>query len=78
MWETEMFLKIRVRDYGIGIQAGEENRIFQRFYRGKNVTTQEGFGIGLYLAREIINLHSGFAVGRRMQPGVQLEVSLPR
>lgn len=78
MWETEMFLKIRVRDYGIGIQAGEENRIFQRFYRGKNVTTQEGFGIGLYLAREIINLHSGFLVVRRMQPGVQLEVSLPR
>lgn len=78
MWETEMFLKIQVRDYGIGIQAGEENRIFQRFYRGKNVTTQEGFGIGLYLAREIINLHSGFVVVRRMQPGVQLEVSLPR
>ena len=78
MRETEMFLKIRVRDYGIGIQAGEENHIFQRFYRGKNVTTQEGFGIGLYLAREIINLHSGFVVVRRMRPGVQLEVSLPR
>ena len=31
------------RDYGIGIESGEENHIFKRFYRGKRVTVQEGY-----------------------------------
>lgn len=75
--ENEMFMKIRVRDYGLGISEGEEHRIFQRFYRGKLVTTQAGFGIGLYLAREIVNLHGGFLIAKRMSPGVSMEVRIP-
>lgn len=75
--ENEMFLKIRVRDFGIGIEPGEENAVFGRFYRGKRVTTQEGFGIGLYLTREIVNLHGGFAAVRRMQEGIMTEINLP-
>ena len=74
---NDMFLKIQVRDYGIGIEAGEENQIFQRFYRGKRVTTQEGFGIGLYLAREIVNRHGGFLVARRKSKGLLMEINLP-
>ena len=35
MKQTEMFYKIQIRDYGIGIRDGEENKIFQRFYRGE-------------------------------------------
>lgn len=77
MLVNEMFLKIQVRDYGVGIEPGEENQIFQRFYRGKRVTTQSGFGIGLYVAREIVNSHGGFLVARRMQPGLLLELCLP-
>ncbi len=77
MSQNEMYLKIRVRDYGIGIGAGEENQIFQRFYRGKDVTTQEGFGIGLYLSREIVNRHGGFLVAKRMHPGLMLELCFP-
>ena len=77
MSQNEMYLKIRVRDYGIGIGAGEENQIFQRFYRGKGVTTQEGFGIGLYLSREIVNRHGGFLVAKRMHPGLMLELCFP-
>lgn len=52
-----MHAKITVKDNGLGIEKGEEHKIFQRFYRGKNVTTQKGYGIGLYLARKIIGLH---------------------
>lgn len=77
MSQNEMYLKIRVRDYGIGIGAGEENQIFQRFYRGQGVTTQEGFGIGLYLSREIVNRHGGFLVAKRMHPGLMLELCFP-
>lgn len=75
--ENEMFVKIRVRDFGLGIDPGEENRIFHRFYRGNRVNAQEGFGIGLYLAREIVSLHGGFLLAKRMEPGLLMEISLP-
>lgn len=75
--ENEMYLKLCVRDYGIGIEPGEENRIFRRFYRGKRVTDQEGFGIGLYLARKIVNLHGGFLIAKRMNQGLMIEMNLP-
>lgn len=74
---NDMFYKIRVRDYGIGIDAVEESMIFRRFYRGRRVTGQEGFGIGLYLAREIVNLHGGFMLARRMEQGLLMEIDLP-
>ena len=60
-----------------GIDAGEESMIFRRFYRGRRVTGQEGFGIGLYLAREIVNLHGGFMLARRMEQGLLMEIDLP-
>lgn len=75
--ENEMFLKLRIRDYGIGIEPGEESQIFGRFYRGKRVTAQEGFGIGLYLAREIVDRHDGFLVVKRMDKGLLVEMNLP-
>lgn len=75
--QNEMYLKLQVRDYGIGIEEGEENQIFQRFYRGRRVTVQEGFGIELYLAREIIHLHGGFLTAKRADFGLLMEVNLP-
>ena len=75
--QNEMFTKFQVRDHGLGIEAGEENQIFRRFYRGRRVTVQEGFGLGLYLAREIIRLHGGFVTAKRMEPGLLIEVNLP-
>ena len=75
--QNEMYMKLQVRDYGIGIEEGEENQIFRRFYRGRRVTVQEGLGIGLYLAREIMNLHGGFMTAKKMDPGLLIEVNLP-
>lgn len=76
--EEDLFLTLRIRDYGIGIEPDEENRIFQRFYRGHRVTTQEGFGIGLYLAREIVSQHGGILTVKRKEPGVEMRLSIPR
>jgi signal transduction histidine kinase len=52
---------IRVKDYGIGIDKKEHQRIFERFYRaeGKTELTFPGFGIGLFIAGEIIQRHNG-------------------
>lgn len=76
--EDEMFLTLRIRDFGIGIEPGEENKIFQRFYRGSRVSNQEGFGIGLYLAREIVAKHGGILIAKRENPGMEMRLSLPR
>lgn len=75
--QTEMFYTIQVRDYGIGIREGEENKIFQRFYRGEQARGQEGCGIGLYLSREIVLLQKGIMKAKQMKPGLLIEVNLP-
>ncbi|HSJ11450.1 MAG TPA: PAS domain-containing sensor histidine kinase, partial [Gillisia sp.] len=50
-----------VKDKGIGIDKKNHRNIFKRFYRigGKGEDTYSGFGIGLYLANEIIQRHNG-------------------
>lgn len=77
MKQTEMFYKILIRDYGIGIRDGEENKIFQRFYRSEQARGQEGCGIGLYLSREIVLLQKGMMKAKQMKPGLLIEVNLP-
>jgi len=50
-----------VKDYGIGIDEEEQERIFERFYRakGKEEQTYPGFGIGLFIAKEFVEKHGG-------------------
>lgn len=54
-------LKVSVHDYGIGISSDDQQRIFERYYRVKDINSKSiaGFGIGLYLCKEIIELHGG-------------------
>lgn len=56
----EMFLCVTITDTGIGIAEEEHARIFSRFYRSPQAHDQEGVGIGLYLAREIITRQGGY------------------
>lgn len=58
--EYELFTRIDVTDTGIGIEESEQPKIFSRFYRSENVRENEGVGIGLYLAREIISGEGGY------------------
>jgi PAS domain S-box-containing protein len=59
--ETEDKIKVSVKDFGIGIREENHKKIFNRFYRVgvKSEETYSGFGIGLYLANEIIERHNG-------------------
>tara|TARA_R100001369_G_scaffold29172_4_gene52737 strand:+ start:226142 stop:230572 length:4431 start_codon:yes stop_codon:yes gene_type:complete len=54
-------VSVSVKDRGIGIEKKDQKNIFKRFYRvsGKNEETFAGFGIGLYLANDIIERHNG-------------------
>ena len=56
----EMFTRIDISDTGSGIPENEQAKIFSRFYRSNAVQEQEGVGIGLYLARQIISGESGY------------------
>jgi len=54
-------VQVAVTDYGIGIKQRDQEKLFQRFYRVENERAKNisGFGIGLYLASEIIQRHKG-------------------
>lgn len=73
-------LLIEIRDEGIGIDPKERNQIFKRFYRGKhdNVQSVEGSGIGLYLARRIIEEQGGtICVKGAVSGGSIFQITLP-
>ncbi len=57
---SEMFTRIDIADTGIGIEEGEWNAIFKRFYRSPKTAEYEGVGIGLYLTREILTAQGGY------------------
>lgn len=54
-------VSVSVTDHGIGIEEQHHQKIFERFYRveGKSEQTYPGFGIGLFIASEIIQRHQG-------------------
>jgi signal transduction histidine kinase len=59
---------LSIVDRGAGIEAGELERIFERFYRGR-WTERAGFGLGLALCRQIVADHSGRLWAESAGPG---------
>ncbi len=52
-------LKIRVTDQGMGIPEDEKNQIFKRFFRGQNVNSIDGTGLGLNIVKKYVRLLKG-------------------
>ncbi|MCI9597203.1 MAG: HAMP domain-containing histidine kinase [Firmicutes bacterium] len=74
----EIFTKISVQDSGKGIALERQAEIFARFYREPEVHNQEGIGIGLYLARKIIEMQNGYMeVHSRAGEGSDFQIYLP-
>lgn len=76
--DNEMFTEISVEDEGIGIDPGEENKIFQLYYRGNNISGQEGYGMGMFITRQIISAHDGFMRVKRKKKGLKVSIFLPK
>ncbi len=73
----DMYSRITISDEGIGIFENEYNRIFQRFYRGKNTEHQDGNGLGLYLAQLILQCEKGYiTVSSKLGHGSKFSVFL--
>ncbi|WP_170319902.1 MASE1 domain-containing protein [Polyangium spumosum] len=68
-----------VRDRGIGIPAEDQERIFQRFERAVSVRHFGGFGLGLWIARRIVEAFGGtIVVVSAPGEGSTFTVTLPR
>ncbi len=52
-------VQLSVHDQGIGIPQEQLSRVFEPFFQAANNTSEEGVGLGLYLAREVVTRHGG-------------------
>jgi two-component system sensor histidine kinase GlrK len=78
--EREQWVEVRVTDSGIGIPAGEEERIFERFYQSRHRQREHwrGTGLGLAIARYIVEAHGGqIWVESRVGEGSTFSFTLP-
>jgi len=62
---------IEIHDTGVGLDPGDEERIFDRFYRAASAVADQvpGTGLGLFIARAIAERHGGTLVARRREGG---------
>ncbi|MBU0703123.1 MAG: cyclic nucleotide-binding domain-containing protein [Chloroflexi bacterium] len=81
-WETEDELWIEVSDEGIGIVPEDQPHVFEDFFRARNVGDVSGSGLGLSIAKKIVDAHQGrlwlespYEEGK---PGTRFTIALPR
>jgi PAS domain S-box-containing protein len=78
--QQESHVIVEVQDTGIGIPSNDLPHLFQRFYRASNVNEGHisGMGIGLFVVKEIVELHGGHIVVESTEgQGSTFRVSLP-
>jgi signal transduction histidine kinase len=69
---------LAVRDYGVGIPPEHRERIFERFYQAGADSKAGGLGLGLYVTRQIVQLHGGaIRVECPRDGGTRFTITLP-
>jgi signal transduction histidine kinase len=72
--------RIEILDSGVGIEPGEEERVFERFYRSPSAVKAEvqGTGLGLFIVRAVVEAHGGtITAARRKEGGSVFRLELP-
>ena len=82
VWRNGDSAEIAVKDQGIGIPAKELGKLFDRYFRASNALKFSGNGVGLHLARTIVERHGGTltaesAVGAGSTFTMRLPLDLP-
>jgi Signal transduction histidine kinase len=76
--QWEFYTKIAIIDTGIGISEIDYPQVFKRFYRGTHSQNVDGCGIGLYLARSIIERQGGYIkIKSTVNIGTEFAIFLP-
>jgi two-component system, OmpR family, phosphate regulon sensor histidine kinase PhoR len=70
---------IAVADNGPGVAEKDRARLFERFYRARSGGRVSGTGLGLYIARTVVEAHQGaIRLVDMVAPGARFEIELPR
>ncbi len=80
--KTEKYMNLIVQDTGVGFKGEKTERLFERFYQGRNSSDMHvlGTGIGLNLCKAIVNMHGGQIKAYNREDGLRgacLEVRIP-
>lgn len=74
---TDGMARVRVRDHGAGFEPEAVDRLFEKFVRGRHDTVT-GTGLGLYIARQIVEAHGGqISATSRPGEGAEFRFTLP-
>ena len=75
---TDVWLVIKVKDYGIGIPEKDIKNILEPFFRAENTKTISGNGIGLSLSNKIFKIHNGnIQIFSEINVGTRVIMALP-
>lgn len=70
---------ISIKDSGIGISKKDIDQIFERFYRAQESRSEEGYGLGLSIAKRIVESHGGkIEVDSKINIGSTFTIILPK
>jgi signal transduction histidine kinase len=70
-------VEVEVADSGEGIPAGQNERVFDAFYRGDSARDGDGAGLGLAISRAIVEAHGGRIWLEDGHPGTRVRFTLP-
>lgn len=78
--EADGLIHLHIADQGNGVPEAELEAIFTPFYRGRNLATGDGYGLGLAIARQVLSTVNG-KIAAKMKadgsPGLLIEIVLP-
>jgi PAS domain S-box-containing protein len=78
VFNTDSHAILEVQDHGIGIAPEDQSRIFERFERASSPRNYGGIGLGLWIVREIMDLHGGrVSVESKPTSGSTFRIELP-
>ena len=76
--ETSEMVQFYVKDQGIGIPEKEVEKVFQRFFRGRNTSEIPGSGLGLAIVKAIMNRHKGDVTLESTKEGTTVRLGFQR